>query len=396
MQNPGVTVFIIAPTLKHAQSLVSKTFPIITRDAPDGLIKRTKSEYRWTTANGSQLILGSFDTATESIRGATAFSIYLEETGFVTTLNEYEYVVNSVLLPTLLHSGGRMTFFTTPPKVPNHPFLTHTVPQAELAGSLFIRDIYANTLLNNDQIEAMCVAMGGPNSIAWKREALCQVVRDETIVVVPEFNEAIHVKPITLPEFCNTWIGGDLGGVTDKTAIYFLAYDFERDVVQVIRELAYDNKTPTSVIAKDLHELEAEAKVKPQKRWLDGSGQTLSDLRIDYKYMASLPEKQDLDAGVNMLRTAFSNGKIEIDPSCTFLIASLRSGTFNKNRTDYLRTDALGHCDAIAGLVYAYRMRIKSNPFPAHLHKSRETHHIPQTKEELRNQQALRSAFKSF
>jgi hypothetical protein len=68
-----------------------------------------------------------------------------------------------------------------------------------------------------------------------------------------------------------------------------------------------------------------------------------------------------------MLRTAFTHGKIEIAPHLTLLIATLRSGTFNRNRTDYQRSVALGHCDAIAALVYGYRMRIKTNPYvPGH------------------------------
>ncbi len=34
------------------------------------------------------LILGSFDTAVESIRGSEAFAIYIEETGFLKSLDD--------------------------------------------------------------------------------------------------------------------------------------------------------------------------------------------------------------------------------------------------------------------------------------------------------------------
>jgi hypothetical protein len=146
-----------------------------------------------------------------------------------------------------------------------------------------------------------------------------------------------------------------------------MVYDFDREVVQVVDGVEYDNKTPTSIIAAGIHEMEARQRVKPITRWLDGSGQTLIDLAAEYKISGVLPDKEDLDSSANMLRTAFTHGKIEVSPHLTLLIATLRSGTFNRNRTDYQRSVALGHCDAIAALVYGYRMRVRTNPYrPGH------------------------------
>jgi hypothetical protein len=60
----------------------------------------------------------------------------------------------------------------------------------------------------------------------------------------------------------------------------------------------------------------------------------------------------------------FRQGKIEVDPKCKLLIATLKSGQFNKQRNDFARTEALGHCDAIATLMYAARCFDRSNPYP--------------------------------
>jgi hypothetical protein len=379
LQNPGVNVFVLAPTLKHAANIVAPLVRQLTLDAPEGLVRRTKSEYRWVFENGSALILGSLDTAVESVRGQAAFQIYCEETGFVESVDDYEYIFDSVLWPTLLHSGGRITHLTTPPKLPDHPFLTVTVPQAELAGTLYVRTIEDNPLLTPEQVAEAVAALGGPDSPAVQREFYCRVVRDESTVLVPEFSEERHVKVSERPSHYFAWVGGDLGGTRDKTCVLFCAFDFERAKVLVLGEVAADNETPTSTIATELKALEAREPVKPQRRWLDGSGQTLTDLRVDHKIACSLPDKTDFDAGIHMLRYAFEHDLIEIDPSCKLLIATLRSGTYSKNRDDYARTNALGHCDAVAALVYAYRMRNKSNPYPAHLGKSRLTHHLAET-----------------
>jgi hypothetical protein len=367
IQNPGVTVLTMAPSLKHASSIMIPIINQIMSDAPPGLIRPTRSDHRWRVANGSQLILGSFDYNVESLRGLGLFSINCEETGFVDSWDEYEYIIDSILFPTLLKSRGRITHFTTPPPVLDHPFNTITVPQAEVANALFRRTIEDNDLLTREDIDEAIRVAGGMETDSVQREYFVRPVRDKSLLIVPEFDEKRAVKEIVLPRVYFAWVGGDFGGVRDKTAIYYMVYDFERDVVQVVDGVEVDNKTPTSVIAAGITAMEAGQRVKPTTRWLDGSGQTLVDLAYEYKISGMLPDKEDIDSSANMLRTAFTHGKIEIAPHLTLLIATLRSGTFNRNRTDYQRSVALGHCDAIAALVYGYRMRIKTNPYvPGH------------------------------
>jgi hypothetical protein len=54
-----------------------------------------------------------------------------------------------------------------------------------------------------------------------------------------------------------------------------------------------------------------------------------------------------------------------VHPRCTFLLATLKAATFNKTRTDFNRTQALGHMDAIAAATYGYRSIDKTtNPIP--------------------------------
>jgi hypothetical protein len=102
-----------------------------------------------------------------------------------------------------------------------------------------------------------------------------------------------------------------------------------------------------------------------EQRWIDLPGQVQVDLISDHGYGCAVPRKHDAEAGVKALRTAFYNNEIEIDPSCRFLITTLRSGIYNDKRTDFERTRELGHMDAISAAIYGYRMRDEENPYPA-------------------------------
>lgn len=376
LRHPGSQVFIAGPSFKHVSQIVLPLFKIVTADAPEGLLKHNKSDYRWHFHNGSTLILGSFDTAIERFRGSFANLIILEESGFAPQ-DEYDYTIKSVLMPTLLHSQGKILHLTTPSPILDHPLHIETMPEADLADALFIYDIYTNPLLTIEQIEAEAKTVGGKESIHWQREYLCKLVRDGSLVICPEFDSDIFVKPITLPRWMNTWVAGDFGGVRDKTANYRMGYDFERNKVLVLGERAHPAHTTTAEIVKGLRELEAMTpNFEIKGRWIDAPGQVLTDLRVDHQYLCSLPMKDDFDAGINQMRAAFTRNQVEIDPECRLLITTLRSGTFNKQRTDYSRTEALGHCDAAAALIYGLRHKYTENPIPRHLGLHRETHYM--------------------
>src|SRR5690606_21319482 len=97
-------------------------------------------------------------------------------------------------------------------------------------------------------------------------------------------------------------------------------------------------------------------------RWADVPGQLQVDL-AEQNYIINLPQKSDWKASVNAMSVRFSTQKIKIHPRCVFLRKSCRAGMFNKNRTDFERTPELGHCDALAALMYAVRSQDKTNPY---------------------------------
>jgi hypothetical protein len=115
----------------------------------------------------------------------------------------------------------------------------------------------------------------------------------------------------------------------------------------------------------------------------DTPGQVRIDLAKLGLYAFSPKKKQgSFEAGVNFTRTIFKRDQIEIHARCVNLIAALNYGQFNKTRTDFARTEALGHCDMIAALVYFLRHQRTDNPYPARWKMHKDLHYTDVTHQE--------------
>jgi len=359
LASPNGQVLYCAPSLKQASSIIVPLIRDVLMHAPPGLVTRTKSEYKWTCSNGSAIILGGFDSASESFRGLRASAIYCDESG-ITDPDEFLYTLRSILMPTLLHSRGPITHLTTPSPYPSHPLHDEIIPECQTAGAHFVRTVYDNPLVDVATIEAMKREVGGEDSDAWKREFLCIRVIAKDSIVVPEFNPQLHIDSCE-PVHANYLMATDFGGVRDKTVGLLLAYDFERNTTHFLREFVADANTGTKDIVAGLLAIEP----RPVDRIVDAPGQLLIDLNDQHGYFCRQTAKDDWLAQINTLRTGFGQGRIRVHPRCTFLIATLKAATFNKTRTDFNRTQALGHMDAIAAATYGYRSIDRTtNPIP--------------------------------
>jgi hypothetical protein len=140
-----------------------------------------------------------------------------------------------------------------------------------------------------------------------------------------------------------------------------MTYDFLSDLDLVWDERVFGPNTPTNEIVKELRQMEADYKVG--ERFADAQGQTLVDLNTEHAYTVTAPQKSDWQSSVNSMVVRFQTRKILVHKRCTFLRLSLASGTLNKNKNDFERTEALGHCDALAALMYGIRCLNRSNPW---------------------------------
>lgn len=378
LRYPDRCILIVGPTYEQCRDIVVPRLERIKATAPPGLVRRLKSEKKWEIGS-SELVIGGFDVNSSSQRGKTLQNIYIEEVvdahpdHFLTSMR-------SDLGPALTHSdAGRMVFLTTLPKVPDHPFILDTIPEAQLAGSYLVRTIDENVQLTEEQREACIRRAGGKDSDDYKREYLCQIIRDRSIVIVPDFDKAQDVEAdMVIPPWVHWEIVFDGGGVRDKTVALLMGYDFLRGLDLVVDELAWPHNTATGHIIAGMrarwgaHLLpEDEATwVRPptapdsiERVWGDVHGQTRVDM-IAAKFEVLPPPKTDWEAALNNLANRFRERKVKIHPRCRLLIQTCQSGTLNKHRTDFERTAALGHMDAAAALMYGVRVLDRTNPYP--------------------------------
>lgn len=359
IQHPGFTVAVVGPTIRQTVDIVHQAMRIIMQGAPSGLIQRSKSETRWYIGD-SELVVGGFDTTTATRqRGKRALKIYVEEV-VDSNPDQYREALRSDLGPMLTHSPEpRIIFLTTPPRIPDHPFITETIPEAKLYGAFFKFTIDDNKQLTSDQYEACVRRSGGRDSIEFRREYMCEIVRDTNLVVVPAFDRMLHVKQFEIPEHCFPSVTIDWGGVRDLTVGLLHTYDYMNDMDLIWAEKVFPANTATDIAVTSLRQFEGKYKVT---RYADVPGQLQVDLNaMGYEILA--PVKQDWQAGINFMNGRFAQNKVAIHPSCKFLIESLQSGIFNKQKTDFERTVALGHCDALAALMYALRSQDRAAPW---------------------------------
>lgn len=361
LRHPDSCILVVGPTLKQTREIVTPRIKNIVRDAPPGLIRQTKSENKWTIGS-SELVIGGFDVSAASQRGKTVQNIYIEEV-VDSHPDEYVEAMRSDLGPALTHSrGGKMIFLTTLPRVPDHPFITDTMVEAKLSKTFFSYTIDDNKELTSEQYNACVTRSGGRASLEFRREYLNEIIRDASLVVVPGYNESIHVTTWVDPSEMYYTVAGDFGGTRDKSCFLLLGYDFLSDVDLVFDELVFESNTPTSAIAATLKARFLKP-FSPQAVYADCPGQIQIDLQETHALSVEAPHKADWKAGINLMQVRFALNKVKVHPRCVFLRQSLESGTFNRKREDFERTRALGHCDALAALMYGLRCLGRESPF---------------------------------
>lgn len=364
LRNPRRVIRIIGPEIKQTEMIVDYNMAKLTEDLNrlglKGLVERVKSEKLYKVGE-SAIFLGGFDSQEDSLRGGEADEILIEETGS-SDPEQYHYQMRSVLKPQLLKTRGRLIHLTTLPAIPDHPFETETIPQAQLEGSFYSYTIYDDPLATPEIIQDAIKDCGGTHTPEFRREYLNESVRDESIVIIPHFDEKTCVKQLRLPSHMFAQVTIDWGGVRDMTVALLHYYDWVKDRLCFYDERIFQPNTETGKIVAACREMEEQVE-KIHLRHADVPGQLVVDLKEAHNYEIATPPKDEWRVAVNNLALGFSQNKIEIDPRCKILIQACRSGRFNKTRTDFERTKALGHCDAIAAAMYANRVQTREIPY---------------------------------
>jgi len=335
---------IVKPEIEKIQSIADESLKF-KWNSIDGCFTFNKSSKIFLRGvNGGQA---------DSARGLFADIVILDEFG---SFDDANYVVNDVLKPTLLTTRGKMIIGSTPAKDLSHPYYDFK-KSAINKKTLITKTIFDNESLTDQEIKKACDDVGGVEATAWRREYLCQEIADESSLVIPEFNEVIHVglMPDDLKQKQrDAYVGIDLG-FHDHTGATVGVFDHHENMLYVENE-AWLNAANSQELVKDFRKAE-EVLSKHHKiirRVSDNDLQMIHDFNSLYKYSVLPVQKNNKEAAVNLLRIRFQENKIKINPRCKNLIYQLRVGMW-KDARNFMRGEKTGHLDLIDSLIYLNR-----------------------------------------
>lgn len=364
-QNVGVRYASVS------QKAVRKMVHPIFKD----IFKDLKSEYRpkWSTIEGAYIfpndsmvhVAGCNNGHSDDLRGTSADLAVVDEAGFI---DELKYLVDSVLIPQLITTDGRLIMSSSSPVSPAHEFV-------DFIHSAKLLNVYSNFTIydgdySKDLIAEFCKEAGGEHSTTWRREYLNEIIVDSDYSIIPEATEflRIGIQNSEYKHYYHKYVAMDIG-TRDLTVVLFAYYDFKRAILCIEDEFIITGpQMTTPKIAANVKEYETRLwpSEEPYKRVSDNNNLLLlQDLGYLHNCHFIPTGKDTLEAMVNELRIWIKDGRIEIDPQCTILIESLKYGYWNESRSDWGRSTTLGHFDAIAALMYLVRnIDQHTNPIP--------------------------------
>jgi hypothetical protein len=365
---PNTIVKFASPTKIQVNNNLRPLFRKLLEDCPDDIKPELKEkDYIYYFPNGSEIQLAGTDNGhAEKLRGGDSHLAIVDEAG---SCSDLDNVVKSVLLPTTLMTKGKVILAGTPPEDADHDFVKF-IEEAELKGSLVKKTIFDNPRLTPEMMSEMEREMGGRSSAAFRREALCEIIKDPTTTILPEVTEDLLskiVKEHPLPPHYDSYVSMDWGG-KDLTVAVFGYYDFRADKLIILDEIVKTgqelqlNKFATEILEKEakhwtnIYTNEIKA---PYLRVSDINYIAISELRQHSNGLLNFVnvKKDDKEAAINAMRVALAAEKILIHPRCKTVIQHCKNGKWSKNKTkaEFARSPDDGHYDALDALLYMFR-----------------------------------------
>lgn len=376
-QNRNARILYLSKTSENLKEILDQSSGAIFKTCPEHLKPQyMKKDQKYVYSNGSEIRFKGMDkSGPDSLRGVTADLIVLDEFCF---MEDVSYLIDNVLMPMLIETGGRMLLASTPPIAPGHESIEYII-KCENKGNFLKKTIYDCPRWTEKQIKQFEEEAGGKDSDTFRREYLCEIITDRNRAILTACT-ANHMKNIVfkwkkptdyIPDH---YISIDPGG-RDQTAILYAYYDYLDATLVISDEDILDNPSTEEIQKSISNKLKTEWKgITPHKIIMDNNNLILiKDMQKLHGMSVKATKKDKKEAQVNQTNIMIRNKQIIIDPRCINLDQQCRYGVWNKQRTSYERSAALSHCDAIDALVYLVRNTNKSrNPIPEHKHDTKK------------------------
>jgi hypothetical protein len=365
----------VAPTKLMLRKIVRPIMSFICQDAPTDLrpVWQSQEGLYYFPSTGAELhIYGANNGHEDDARGTAADAAVIDEAQLIKNL---KYVVDDVLMPQLITTGGPLWMLLTPPKTPVHECRNYVV-ETKAAGTYGEFDI-SESEYPEDVIEQFCKEAGGPASTTWLREYKCKFVVDSNYALVSEFRRSMigRYQAGKLTPFWFKYDGMDIsGGKKHKTVILFAVYDFEKGKLFVLDEVVIDAKDTTSRAVAEAVKAKEKELWGTREVWGGGAPTRIADnnnlillrdMGTEHAVHFGATNKDTLDAMVNNVKLWVGGEKVVIDPKCEQLIGCLEYGVWDDHRKHWEESDVYGHFDGLAALMYMLRyVDVRTNPVP--------------------------------
>lgn len=383
IRRPGANLMYATALQKDIGDIIIPLHEQLSSDCPYHLRGQYKESYKGQAQgiyfpNGSAIKLVGIDLHPDRLRGRGSDGMVISEAAFCSDLDR---TVESVLLPQFLgRPHAVMIMNSTPPEEGAHPWDEKFCPDAKDRGAYVKRTIWnAPQYSDAEKREMLKIREDGTIPDRQQREFLCERIRENTKVVLPEFDRKIHVSEFEIPEYAHAYTVID-PAVQDLCAINFCVWDFINHRLLIVDEFTKRNAN-TNELVDVIREKELKLwnqaekplrfwngkmmQANPASRVSDVDLRMIQDMHSIHGLKVHPSAKDDKDAALHALRNAFQQNKILIHPRCVNTIEHCLGATWNKARSSYTRSDRLGHCDHVDALVYIWRHIPKSlNPFP--------------------------------
>jgi hypothetical protein len=230
---PGSRVLYYGPVRDKLKDIVNDGLGPILQFAPDGFVKRHKTEHRWTIGE-SELRLCALERAhVDNYRGLNAKGLIVIEEGCFVDAEAWTYAWGSVIDAQRLRHNPKVLINTTPSTDEDHPVHIELLPRLEPLGAVARYSINDNPFLDADRIATIRSRV---TEETWKREYLAEIFRSKEAVAVPEYNDNQHVQTLAAPAFANWITAIDFGGSLDPHGVALCYWDYHARKFCVYRE----------------------------------------------------------------------------------------------------------------------------------------------------------------
>lgn len=368
-----IVVRWIFPSIKLAKDVVPALWKELKNSIPEDMWPRyNKSEGKFIFPWGAEICLGGgLPENQDNNRGPYMSLLVLDECAFFDGPT-FTSFINGVLKPqaTMYSDIVKYLYITTPPDTLDHPAFTEVLASCNGKSTSKVSTIYDNMFLTEAAIAKIAEDLGGVDSEAFRREYMCELIAKSDRRVCPEFKRDIHVaetEPLErdphtgeYPKYAG-FVSVDYG-IKDFCGILCAYYDHIENQLVITHEhlekaMGLRKLNNTLISFQD----DMQPYCETIDVTVDAFEQSAFELRHEYMLTFRRPTKAKVEDQIGLVRNAFVNGRIVVDPRCKNLIAQLELGMWKKTEKvgDFERSEEFGHLDLIAALCYL----VKSTPW---------------------------------